>query len=264
MAVSIAVSSWSLHRLLTKHGLDLLDLPTELAARGYDAVELCHFHLPTLDEDYLGTLRDHLSNAGVRLQSLLIDDGDLSHPDESVKWETWIAEQIDVAAALGAQRARVIVGKQAFSEDGFVRAQGHLRTLATRAKDQGVRLTTENWFPLLDTPETVHRMLDALDGDLGLCGDFGNWPRPRKYTDLPLILSRAETMHAKCEFTTGVQIDEPDFNACIDASLAAGFTSTYVIVNGGPADEWEAVAATKTYLQERATNPKSPKKTKNS
>jgi sugar phosphate isomerase/epimerase len=251
VAVSIAVSSWSLHRLLTQHGLDLLDLPAELALRGYDAMELCHFHLPSNDPAYLTTLRSTLTASGIRLQSLLIDDGDLSHPSESTKWETWIGEQIDVAAALGAERARVIAGKQAFTEEGFLHAQGHLRSLATSAKDQGVRLTTENWFPLLDTPESVHRMLDALAGDLGLCGDYGNWPRPRKYADLPHILPRAETMHAKCEFLTGLEIDLEDYNACIDASLAAGFTGTYVIVNGGPADEWEAVAVTRDYLVDR-------------
>jgi sugar phosphate isomerase/epimerase len=250
---SIAISTWALHRRITVDGLPLIELPAEVAQRGYDAIELCHFHLPETTDDYLAEFRSALRASGVRLQSLLIDDGDLSDETKSAEAEAWISDQIGIAAKLGAERARVIAGKQPYSDAAFKRAQGSLARLAEQAESSGVRLTTENWYPLLSTPEAVLAMLDALQGKLGLCGDFGNWPTPQKYETLPHILHRAETMHAKCEFLDGVTIDRQDYDRCLTIAKEANFTGTYVFVNGGPArgtvaEEWEAVDATRDAL----------------
>jgi sugar phosphate isomerase/epimerase len=241
---SFAISTWALHRRLTQDQLGLVSLPAEVAAHGFDAIELCHFHLPSNEPSYLSELKAALGESGIRLQSLLIDDGDLSDSVENARWESWISGQIEVAAALGAERARIIAGKQSFSEEGYALALASTRTLAAYAKSNGVRLTAENWFPLMDQPEAVNRLLDDLEGDLGLCGDFGNWPAPRKYTDLPKILARAETIHAKCEFVSGLEIDQNDYQQCLQIALDAGFSGTFVAVNGGSGDEWAAVQAT--------------------
>jgi sugar phosphate isomerase/epimerase len=250
---SIAISTWALHRRLTEDRLPLLDLPAEVRERGYDAIELCHFHLPSTDPAYLDEFRESLSASGVRLQSLLIDDGDLSDAERSAEWESWISGQVEIAGRLGAERGRVIAGKQVYTEENFERSKAALQRLADQAIGVGVRLTTENWFPLLSTPEHVNAMLDALDGKLGLCGDFGNWPSPMKFEGLPQILERAETMHAKCEFVNGIEIDRVDYDHCLRISRDAGFAGTYVFVNGGPAggqvaEEWHAIDATRDAL----------------
>ena len=250
---SIAISTWALHRRISVDGLPLIELPAEVAAHGYDAIELCHFHLPETSDEYLGALRKALQESGVRLQSLLIDDGDVSDEDKSAESESWISDQVKIAARLGAERARVIAGKQPYSQEAFDRAQQALTRLANQAESSGVRLTTENWYPLLSTPEAVLAMLDALQGKLGLCGDFGNWPTPLKYETLPHILHRAETMHAKCEFLEGVAVDRDDYDRCLSIAKDANFGGTYVFVNGGPntgtvAEEWNAVDATRDAL----------------
>ncbi len=90
----IAVSTWSLHRLLgttypQSHpdrpsarsretygpgdGISLLDLPSALANHGYRRMELVSFHLPSRDPVYLDELRDQLAVTEVTLQTLLID-----------------------------------------------------------------------------------------------------------------------------------------------------------------------------------------------
>ena len=46
------------------------------------------------------------------LQTLLIDDGDITDPVNRRRDIAWIGRWIDVAASLGAERARVIAGKQ--------------------------------------------------------------------------------------------------------------------------------------------------------
>ncbi len=90
-----AVHSWSLFRTLGRFvahgsmpsgdlpeggggGLDLLELPAQLARRGYRSVQLCHFYLPSRDPGYLNEVRIALTDAGVELECLLIDDGDLT------------------------------------------------------------------------------------------------------------------------------------------------------------------------------------------
>ena len=220
-------------------------MPTALRAHGFETAELCHFHVPGVDRLRLGQLRQAFESEGVKIQSLLIDDGDISDVDNGDRDAEWIAKWVDAAAILGAQRARVIAGKSAFSREAFERSAKHVSALADQAIALGLRLTIENWFPLMTTPESVNEMLDRMEGRVGLCADFGNWDSPRKYHDLPKIFARAETCHAKCEFLDANTIDIEDYSACLSIASGAGFSGPYVLVNGGPADEWHALELTR-------------------
>lgn len=202
-------------------------------------MQLCHFHLPSRDASYLAELKAALTEAGVSLHALLIDEGDPSDPENGEQDTAWIASWMETGEALGAAHARIIAGKQETSVEGIARSAERFRNLAARSS---LRLETENWFPLLSTPEAVFEFLDRCEGAVGLCADWGNWPRPRKYTDLPRILPRAETCHAKLEFLTENELDEEDATALIHMTRAAGFSGTYVLVNGGRGgSEWDAL-----------------------
>jgi len=217
-----------------------MKLPAALAAHGYKAMQLCHFHLPSREASYLAEFKDALADAGVSLHAVLIDEGDPSDPVNSERDMAWIAGWTDTAETLGAAHVRVIAGKQETSQEGIALAAANVKVLAN---GRSLRVETENWFPLLSTPAAVHEFLDRCEGTVGLCADWGNWPRPRKYEDLPLILARAETCHAKLEFVTAEQLDQEDAAACISMTRAAGFTGTYVLVNGGMGEsEWDALA----------------------
>lgn len=259
MSERIAVSSWALHRTLgmtypdspglgrragERHSkgeaLPLTHLPSALERRGYRSMQLCHFHLPSRDPAYLRELRAAIEDAGVRLLALLIDDGDMTHPDHGERDAEWIAGWLEVAQALGAERARIIAGRQPFNAETMATAVARIDTLADQAGP--VRLETENWFELMSSPEAVHAVLDALEGRLGLCADFGNWPRPMKYEGLRRIFTRAETCHAKLEFLTPESLDEEDAALCLGIARSAAFAGPYVLVNGGPgSSEWEAL-----------------------
>ena len=255
-----AVSSWALHQtigVMYRYPLDgsastedrfgtpqfdLLELPSQMRSRGYDRLELCHFHIPRTDPAYLAEFRAALSDADVTLHSLLVDDGDISHPTDHDRDATWIRNWIKLANALGAERARVIAGKQPYSSVAFDQSFSHLAQFAAEAGS--VRVTIENWFDLLKTPKAVNDMLDRLEGQVGLCADFGNWDSPRKFADLPKIFARAETCHAKCEFKDG-QIDAVDYDGCLAIAKSHDFDGPFVAVNGGSGDNWTAIAATK-------------------
>src|SRR6478736_9696662 len=157
-----AVSTWSLHRLLgatypyspdpdksadrkEPYGpgsVALLEIPKQLSDRGIGRLEICSFHLPSLDRGYLEELRSALVNAGILFQTLLVEDGDPSHALSAERDIRWISGWIEIAAALGAQNMRVIAGKQQPTEDNLTRAAGHLSWLADRADGSGVRVVT--------------------------------------------------------------------------------------------------------------------------
>jgi len=52
----LAISTWSLHGQL-QSGQALLDLPAQIAQRGIQTLEICHFHLPSTTPAYLAELR---------------------------------------------------------------------------------------------------------------------------------------------------------------------------------------------------------------
>jgi sugar phosphate isomerase/epimerase len=249
-----AVSSWSLHRTLGSYmsgdgpdrgagslarpesGMALLDLPAELRRRGYDTVQICHFHLPSREESYLGELRSALEAAEVALDAVLVDDGDLTHPTDADAHQAWIDGWLDITATLGAHRARVIAGKQQPSPERLSDSGRRLAKLAGDHPD--VRVVTENWFDLTAGPSEVHTILDAADGQVGLLIDLGNWKGSDKYDNLAAVAPRAETCHAKCHFSADGP-DHADFRRTLGVLREAEFTGPLALVYDGPeADEW--------------------------
>ena len=270
---TIGISSWSLHRrlgiswphtpandLATRSEstwgpgeLALLDLPGEIAARGIRHLHLCHFHLASREPDYLREVRAAIEKAGVTLEALLIDDGDIAQPDEAVRRRDidWIACWIVTAAALGARKARVVAGKQMPTPEALARSIAGLRELAKRGKAAGVRVITENWFDTLGGPKEVEAVLSALAGEVGLLADFGNWKGAGKYAALAAILARAEDTHAKAHFEPGGAMDADDFGRCLAAAADAGYRGPYTLIyEGAGGDEWAAIETERAFLND--------------
>jgi sugar phosphate isomerase/epimerase len=264
----IAVSTWSLHRLLgttyphdlTNHEIgpmqetygegeeSLLGLPSVLANHGYHRLEIVSFHLRSRDPIYLGELRDQLRIANVRLQTLLIDAGDITHPEHGARDQRWIAGWIETANELGADHARIIAGKQQPTPETLDRSVRALRELADGNAGSSVRLVTENWFDLLSEPEHVHHLLDRLEGRIGLLGDFGNWIGPTKYDRLRSIFSRAELCHAKAGFIDG-DLDEADYGQCVRLAEEAGYEGPYTLIfDSEIPSEWHGLASERNFI----------------
>ena len=264
----IAVSTWSLHRLLGTtypHDLSttaigpmqesygageesLLGLPSVLANHGYHRLEIVSFHLRSRDPVYLAELKDQLRIAKVRLQTLLIDAGDISHPEYSARDTAWIAGWIEIANELGAEHARIIAGKQKPTRDALDRSVKALTSLAESNAGSSVRLLTENWFDLLAEPAHVHYLLDKLDGRIGLLGDFGNWGGATKYADLKSIFGRAELCHAKASFIDG-DLDEADYGACVRLAEEAGYTGPYTLIfDSEIPSEWHGLGIERDFI----------------
>lgn len=255
----LSVSTWSLHRTLgspspygpgqeiperTSEGVTLLELPAKLDNFGLKTLEICHFHLPSRDKSYLHELKGSLTDAGVEAFTLLVDAGDVTDPVHGERDFQWIAEWIDDAAELGVERARVIAGKTTPTKERLDASIRGLRRLADRAEAVGVRLTTENWLALMASPVEVLQVMDALDGRMGLCVDFGNWRGAEKYDDLAELMPLAESFHAKCHFGSDGSMDSEDYVRCLELARAAKKAGPYTLIYDGPnPDEWAGLDA---------------------
>ena len=238
----LGVSTWSLNKALTA-GTPLLDIPAQVAAHGLGKLEVCHFHFPSTEDDYIAKFRAALDSTGVEFYTLLIDEGDMTHPDpiERKKALATITDWVEVAAECGAQRVRVIGGNAEPSEATLHLSEAGFRGILRHADDHGLRVVTENWHRLLDQPEAVRTLLDRLDGRVGLKLDFGNWPGDRKYTDLPKIADLAECTHAKAAFPAPGQMNSEDFTRCLDICADADFAGPHILIYSDPGDEWESL-----------------------
>lgn len=238
----LGISTWSLNQSLTA-GTSLLDIPAQVAAHGLSKLEVCQFHLPSTDDDYLAKFRAALDSAGVEFYTLLIDEGDITHPDptERKKVLAMINEWIEIAAECGAKRVRVIGGYAEPSESALHLSEAGFRKILTQADDHDIQVVTENWHRLLDQPAAVRTLLERLDGRVGLKLDFGNWPADRKHQDLPLIADLAVCTHAKAHFTVSGQMDREDFTRCLDICANAGFSGPHILIYSDPGDEWQSL-----------------------
>lgn len=248
-----AVHSWALHRTLGSFvapgampmgglpaggggGLALLDLPAELARRGYGAFQLAHFYLPSTDPGYLAELRAALAQADVALECFLVDDGDPTNTTGDAPGEDWISGWLDVATALGAPRARVVAGKAEPTPLRLDASAAVLRRLADRHPE--LRVVTENWHALLPDADAVIALLERTEDRVGFLVDLGNWRGPDKYDQLARVAPLAETCQAKVRVGDD-GLDVEDYRRSLSVLADAGYAGPLAMVYDGPdPDEW--------------------------
>ena len=265
----IAVSTWSLHHHLGysyANGpadtppyvksdtwgagvFDILQLPEVLAKRGYFRCEICHFHLASLNVAYLKEVAQAFAGSGVVIQTLLIDDGDITNTVTRDRDRAWIASWIEAAAVLNAENARVIAGKSKPSPEALALSVSGLREMVAIGQRVGVKVVTENWHDLLSTPSAVHHVLDQVPG-LGFMADTGNWSGPTKYDDLASIFARADLCHAKAGFSAGLTIDRVDFGRCLEAAERGRYRGPLTLIFMDEGDEWSGLAAERGFIEQ--------------
>ena len=264
MMPRISISSWSLHRLLgrawydqdgkgqlknrseEKPEIELLELPGQAAAHGFGTVELCHFHFPSVDASYLDSLVDAVTSANIELFSILIDTGDITHHDpESREVDlATIRFWIDIAAEVGAEYVRIIAGDAEADDVTIGLAVDGLKELAAYADEQGVKTLTENFKQLARLPETVLDIVERCGGQVGLCADFGNFPKESRSEDLAAVLPKANSIHAKADYVAG-QMDREAYRRYVQLAVDAGFDGPISLIYQEVDDVWDRLAEMK-------------------
>ena len=252
----VAMSSWTFHEelggrwnelhpnrekvipanLVNEASLDLLSLPREVASHGIKAIDICHFHLPSIEAAFLEELKESLVEAEVELVQLLIDSGELCNPDpeecrgaiETVK--RWI----EVASQLGATGVRYVPGSAIPSAETIAVSVNAFRELADFANSLALQPATENFKNMNQLPETLFEIIDGSERSYGLVADFGNASGPDKYSTLCKLLPRATSIHAwaNCDYN-GI-IDRAEFRHCSEIALDARFDGLILLLGARP------------------------------
>lgn len=261
----LSVSTWSLHRLLGplrltvwnaqtgKHETNeqeqplvhsLLELPAEAARRGFKALEVCHFHFPSIDADYLAQLRSAFKDAGISFDTLLLDYGDLTTNDQ-VRLEAdkaLMLRWIDAAAAAGAKQIRIVAGEAPPSDQAALeRSAAGLSELAAYASSVGVCVITENFRPLTSTGDNCVKLLELTGDGVGFITDFGNFSEPAKYDEFAQTLPASLSVHAKPHYDDNGIPDEAELIRSLNTVKEANFNGAIVLIYDGPGDMWEGL-----------------------
>ena len=253
-----SVSTWSLHRTLGNFvaddsavgggpfmslpkidsGISLIELIPELASHGYNTVQIVHFHLESTEGDYLAKVKDALTANGVQLDALLIDDGNLMADDINLHMD-WYNRWLDVAEALGAQHARLCVGRKSPTTELLQASGARLAELA--ANHPKVRILAENWMEAIPDAASLLTALETAGDGVGVLIDLANWSPPEKYDELAKIAHLAEACHAKCVFSESGP-DEVDFRRTLGILNDADYDAPLALIYDGPNDdEWAAL-----------------------
>lgn len=262
---NLSVSTWSLHRNLgplrwtvwddeqneqiveikaQPETIKLLDLPEKLASKGFDMIEICHFHFPSTDSEYLSELRNACKRANITFHTLLLDYGDIStnDPIRREKDLEFIQNWIDIAATVGAERIRVIAGDSSPDDsEALERSIQNLNKLALYATDRGVRIVIENFRALTSKADNCIKIFKNSDTSIRMITDFGNFKGDDKYEELATILPYSDSVHAKANFDSDGLPDIEEFRTCLDLLVDTNYNGSITLIYDGPGDMWEGI-----------------------
>jgi sugar phosphate isomerase/epimerase len=269
----LSISTWSLHRLLgplhwtiwdeetATHAIreqeqrqihTLLELPAIAAARGYQAIEVCHFHFPTTESAYLEQLRSSFQASDVRFDTLLLDYGNLTSNDavQRVADLSLIKKWIDIASLCGAKQIRVIAGEAAPVDEEAIRLSAtSLAELASYAAPKGVRVITENFKSLTSTAASSLKLLSQAGDSVGFITDFGNYYGPEKIEEIGSTIPYSVSVHVKPSYDSEGIPDKAELISYLQKVQDIGFSGAYVLIYDGPGDMWEGLTRVKAIVE---------------
>lgn len=261
----LSLSTWSLHRKLgplhwtvwdkleKRHRvnvenqpekINLLDLPAILHAKGFKAMEVCHFHFQRTDSDYLQKLRNACHEANILFHTLLVDYGDISSADETRRNMDveFIKHWIDIASEVGAERVRVVAGESAPDDhEALRRTMNQLNKLIEYAKPLDVRIVTENFLSLTSKAENCLQLIHGTNKEMGIITDFGNFKGAEKYEELEKILPYSDSIHAKANFDSDGIPDVEEFQKCLDLLPKINYNGPITLIYDGPFNMWKGI-----------------------
>lgn len=266
----VAISSWSVHGLLgqvwyepdadgklvnknTGHTptVTLLELPAFVAKDGIQAIEICHFHFPATDDAYLEQVKSALKAAGVTLENVLIDTGNLSSLDDA-QWRADVElmkHWQDIAVKVGAKGVRIDCGLEAATPETIKRSADALRELADYGTRIGLATTTENWRTTSIEPNDLLEIMRQVDRPLNLCVDFGNAAKTAdKFGTIRALMPQGTSLHCKGLFDD-LTLDVSDFESSLALVKESDFDGHISLICDGTENEWDKILTLKQHVE---------------
>lgn len=284
----VYLSTVSLLRPLAAGELRVADLPSRVAAAGFDGLEISDRQLVEGD---LVALRAAELPLVIDL-SVELTTADRERRNAELEYvRGWLPR----AAALGARIVRLTVGGQGLSLQRLIgRRRGHgssprrrwlqapwiarlahgvrrhgpvrladadgkrrraveaLRKLAAAAEREGVRLAVENHWGITTDPVTLARIVvETASPHVGTCADLANFPaRIDRYAGLAALAPSTVHVHARAaRFGPGGEERDIDYPRCLRILADAGYTGAYSVEYTGPGDPWQGALRTRDLIR---------------
>ena len=196
-----SVCSYSFHRTFDEGKMDIFGYIDWCKAAGFTKLDPWMRHLEEgfADDAFIARVRAAGDAAGLPFGCIAVDGAHVyektavaraANRQKAYRW-------IDIAAALGATQIRIDAGGrgESWGDIADVVIEGYNDIIAY-ARPHGIEVVIENhWGPTQD-PNTMYKLLDAVDG-LGLLFDSFNWPAGTHEQAWPQYAPYASLTHIK-------------------------------------------------------------------
>lgn len=233
--VGITTSSFSRHLVARPGGkqFSLIELPRimrdDLDMR---VIDLNTSSLGETTPAWLDKVRKAVDKADCVMINLKMNqkglDMNSSEPDVRNKALTVYKRSIDAASHLGIPWARPLPLKP--TPDMKIHVDSY-RELADYGAEKNVRMLVENYAWMESDPQSVVKLIAAIDRDVAACPDTGNWADNKtRYAGLAASFPQAVTCDFKAKtFSNTGQHSLYDLEKCFNIGTAAGFRGPWCL-----------------------------------
>lgn len=164
----ISIASYSFHGLHSRKMMDVFGY-LETCRYRYDmrAADIWNGMFPSLDADFLGSLKQALDEREMVLANLCVDGPHVWEDDPAVREQHYqdALVYLGVAETLGAKTIRIDAGVRAdnFTDEQFDHIVKRYREYAQRAYDNGYKVGPENHWGAEAVPENMVKICQAVD-----------------------------------------------------------------------------------------------------
>ena len=267
----ISLAEWSLHRNLQSGKINNLDF-ARVAKEEFaiEAVEYVNSFFKDKAEDkvYLGDMKKRCVDHGVSSLLIMCDgEGLLGDPDKAARKKAvenhfrWVT----AAKFLGCHSIRVNAGSSgSYDEQSKLAADG-LRSLSEFAGQHGLNVIVENHGGLSSNGAWLAKTIEAVNlENCGTLPDFGNFRVKDgeiydRYKGVQELMPFAKAVSAKShDFDDSGKEIHTDYTRMMKIVLDNGYRGWVGIeYEGGKADEYTGIKATKALLENVRTELKS-------
>jgi sugar phosphate isomerase/epimerase len=244
----ISIASYSFHGLLGDGRINVFTYLEDLKYRyNVEYADIWSGFLPDLNNDIsdkdmelLKKIRFSMDEKGITLANLCVDGPHIWADDKNEREQHYKGAHNYVKAGiiLGAKTIRIDVGvrEDSITDEQFDYVVKVYKELAAIAKENGMRVGTENHWGASRDPEVLERMWEAIGSDAyGHLFHFDNFQEGKEKAGLEAVLKMAMHTHVPAA-------QMPVAKEYIRRLVNAGYKGTFSIEHHSGKHEYERVA----------------------
>ena len=246
----ISIASYSFHGLLSEGRIDIFTYLEALKYRyNVEYADIWSGYLPNFttidpisenDEKLLKKVKYSMDEKGITLANFCVDGPHIwtDDKDEREVHYKGAFNYMKAAVILGAKTVRIDVGvrQDTITDEQFDYVVKVYKELAAFAKDNGMRVGTENHWGASRDPKVLDRIYNAVDSDAyGHLFHFGNFIEGQKEAGLETVLKMAMHTHIPADSL-------PIAKEYIRRLVNAGYNGTFSVEHHTAKHEYERVA----------------------